>query len=127
MSFTISENPGLLALQRFLAWCYLEGVARQLYSATWDSYPEHHGFFRQMAFTTVVVDQMYKLELEPDLMDVMVAELNDPADDTAFLMALARMMEEAATFRFPDDAECQMVTDRVVKRLRTIALRVGVH
>ncbi len=127
MSFAITESPGLLALQRFLAWCYLEAVARQMYSLTWDTHPELHRFFRDMAFTVVVVDQMYKLELEPDPMDVMVAELNDPADDTAFLMALARMMEEAETFRFPDDAECQMVTDRVVKRLRTIALRVGIQ
>lgn len=129
MSFSIADEPGLLGLSRFLAWCYLEATARKLYRLTWEAHPELHGFYRQMTFTTVVVDQMWRLDLElhDDWEDLAVEASTDAGDDAAFLMSLAGVLEGSEAFQYPDDPECQDLTDRIVRRLRKVALRVRVH
>jgi hypothetical protein len=125
--FSIASEPGLLGLGRFLAWCYLEASARKLYSFTWESQPELREFFRQMTFTTLVVDQMWRLELRDNWEELAVESAADPGDDAAFLASLAGVLEEGDVFQFPEDPECQQVTDRVVARLRKIAVRVHAH
>lgn len=125
MPFCIVDAPGLLSLSRLLAWCYLEGTARAWYHLSWESHPELHEFFRVHTFTAVIVDGMPRLAFddETDPESDLAEELVSPVSDTEFLMSLALTMEQGERFQFPNDRECQLVTDRIVRRLRKIALR----
>lgn len=125
MVFGIADDPWLLSLARLVGWWYLEAKCRQLYQATWKgSDPRLRMMFRQITFDCIVVQRMWKLEDGPDLyppieIDFREVLERDIGDDVGFLRGLAATI--AIGKFFPDDSECQNVTDRVVRRLGWIA------